>query len=1008
MRARRTVCSAAVAVLATLLTVGTATGVAFADEPPPTTADGPVETTVDEPTATPTPLTALAAARDALAATADPSSGASTALDATTAERVRSDALTLRAYFTEAPATTMPGLDLNFAQLEILAEDVLRFTEPDGALATVNVVSTGVTGVGDIAAMRSNLGTLGGALRVILAQPLPPVPSASDVAATAHAVADFVQNGSGMLDEVPDLQVRMNATSIYLQHAGFVDDVDDADVGATISAVDTLLVSLGNLVTPVPSTLAPTAEEAFAASGSFVSWADDLAAATGDADEPTIDPPLKSVDDPVFDPESGPEVAVGEEVVVTPAAPYVMRAPGVVDDVLSSGGVTMHTAAATATGGCGMYSGEYCAPPVRTHGGNVMRSPTVRVIFWGSYWDGQSSLRAGVTNLYASMSGSAYQSILQQYYDSRGYIGTSVTYGGSYIDRISPVVDFVTQATAASEAARVSKRLGWPTSDNTVWVIVLPPQSLADSGSSRGPYGICGYQGYGASGGRKYAVAVLDVPTPYRCNFIENNLRGSLTTIAAHEYVGVVTNPWLNGWYDGLNQHLPDLCRALFFDGPGGEKVSRIWSDGNKGCVTSFTPTFRYRVDTRSAPPGDNGPGTVMSRGHSYKGGLFRVTNTGTMPWIPFSSTPTYLATAGDECSKFYDWTSGSGWASCRRIKLDSGGIGVLPGETTAFSFTMRPDARVLEGAGNEGQSFRLVVENRATMTASSGSAPGITGLKIGRYNATAVVPPGGYFAAGAAGSDVTVKVNVLNSGASTWYPNEVVNIGTPAGTSSRYAAGSWPTGPGGCRKCRAHRVKSVVPPNGNYSFDLVLHIPAGTLPVPPPPAATLLPVADVVRADTRTTVSAPYMTNGRFDVQFIVVPTVVGSHDVTGYALFGRNPSVPDVVVPEAPDLSGTATMSASLVTLQAGSFGCLAVATVDASTTAIDSCVATVTKASGEVRTYYASATSSTGAVATTVFAGIDYDDAAGDAIRVCWSNTATFLSGSPVSRSDCAQSP
>ncbi len=297
----------------------------------------------------------------------------------------------------------------------------------------------------------------------------------------------------------------------------------------------------------------------------------------------------------------------------------------------------------------------------------------------------------------------------------------------------------------------------------------------------------------------------------------------------------------------------------------------------------------------------------------------------------------------------------------------------------------------MLDGKEDLGQSFNLVTENLAWMSPSSGSAPALTELKTSVFNATVIAPPGGYFAAGAAGADTTVKVTVVNAGTAPWYPNEVVYIGTPPGTTSKFTAANWPKGPGGCRNCRAHRVSPLVAPGASYTFDLTLHIPAGTLPVPAP-YQDLLPVADVPRVDTGLLESKPYMGAGQFRVTLVVVPKPLGYHEVTGYGLMGGT----------VPDLTPAPTTSS---TLALGTFTCIAVADADALTTTVETCTVTVQHGDGTSESRSAGAATSSGSVAATGGTGLGYDPAAGDTAQVCWTASATFADGTTTRRTACS---
>ena len=536
----------------------------------------------------------------------------------------------------------------------------------------------------------------------------------------------------------------------------------------------------------------------------------------------------------------------------------------------------------------------------------------------------------------------------------------------------------VTSSQVGAYAVTASRaRAGWGTSDSVVWVVVLPPGSIADWEDENGvskPKEKCGYQSYMRSGDRGYVIAEVDYPRP-GCMFIKDDVRGSLSTIGGHEYVGAVTNPQLNGWYDGMGQHLPDLCRKRFIRGPGGEYVSQVWSNGDKRCVSSFTPRFAYRITGVRKPDGDNGPNSPYTRGHSYSAAIINAVNTGNMTWLAFGAKTTYLATADNGCSPFTDTGKASRWASCRRLYMSNRYVD--PGESTQFTFSLRPDGSLVDGRRYE-EAFTLIAGTTWMSNTGSTSAR-MTDMAMHTFAAANVASaPVGYVAVGQQGTDVKVPITLRNTGTATWFPNEVLTIGTPPGTASPYAARSWPKGPDGCRDCRAHRVTRLVPPGATYTFDLTLHLPANRKVGG---VQTFYPFADVVRISDRATVPTQ-LKGGVFDVRVVVLPSPVGTHQVFGQGFAdGGEPN------------AGTS------------GFSCVAVSNADAVSTGVTSCSVQVTTLAGQVFTASAGGSSTAGAV--DVVAGlVPYDPAAGDTVVVCWAVTSTFLDGTKDDDTGCTR--
>ena len=68
------------------------------------------------------------------------------------------------------------------------------------------------------------------------------------------------------------------------------------------------------------------------------------------------------------------------------------------------------------------------ASPLVYHGGSVVRNPQVRVVFWGSNWNQYPGAREQIQGLFSTLSGSNYQGILTEYYDTGGTISPNVSF----------------------------------------------------------------------------------------------------------------------------------------------------------------------------------------------------------------------------------------------------------------------------------------------------------------------------------------------------------------------------------------------------------------------------------------------------------------------------------------------------------------------------------------------------------------------------------------------------
>lgn len=319
------------------------------------------------------------------------------------------------------------------------------------------------------------------------------LPTAEEVQALARSIDAYVRGQAD--DASAALLNELARVSAYL--------TDDQHQRTAKTAVTTLLLTLANTVNPLPAWLAPTAEVAVNASGELVSWADDLVQQGvegpgpfyGKTDTDTDEAPASSTDG---------VTPLNSDLVVADQAIAVEQPTAVTKPVPPTTAIGLpaeDTVAANAPYDCGMYPArnESCVPPMRSGGGRVIQRPIVRVVLVGSWWYGETNLRGGLENVFGNMSGSGYQNILRQYYDlTAGYVGPEVIFQGTHILAGSPP-PIASSAQVASYAVRASReRAGWKTSPSVVWVVALPPQSVADS-ATYGPYGKCGYQAHATS-----------------------------------------------------------------------------------------------------------------------------------------------------------------------------------------------------------------------------------------------------------------------------------------------------------------------------------------------------------------------------------------------------------------------------------------------------------------------------------------------------------------------------
>ncbi|HEY2289149.1 MAG TPA: hypothetical protein VGM86_00485 [Thermoanaerobaculia bacterium] len=222
------------------------------------------------------------------------------------------------------------------------------------------------------------------------------------------------------------------------------------------------------------------------------------------------------------------------------------------------------------------------------HGGGVIASPKVVLVFWGPSFNNAASpdyAYARTLQAYRNQLGSTAEwSALQEY-----GIMFPVNLGSGtadWFDTSTPP----TNVTDAIVRAEVNRYLSTHAFNNsTVYEVVTPSTSYSSSGSSTscgGPsLAYCAYHGsYTASLGTvKYSIQPY--PSCSGCKVSGWSDVQNQEHFVFHETCNAVTNP-VNGWYDSSGNEVCDKCAwspTPFLD--GGYGYQYIWSNRTAGCV---------------------------------------------------------------------------------------------------------------------------------------------------------------------------------------------------------------------------------------------------------------------------------------------------------------------------------------------------------------------------------------------------------------------------------------
>ena len=197
------------------------------------------------------------------------------------------------------------------------------------------------------------------------------------------------------------------------------------------------------------------------------------------------------------------------------------------------------------------------------HGGPVMKSPNVYVIWYGN-WGTNSSLQL-VPEFVRGLAGSVWWDIITTYTDGSGSpIPNAINYRGSAFDSFSQGT-FIADPPAVVRG--VLDRGLQPVDANGIYYI-LGSTGVTFNGLC---FPICGFHsslGYGSTT-LKFAIGADNLCggcAPIQTTQSPNNNPGfdAMVNIMAHELAETVTDPIGNGWFSASGNENADLCAWQF------------------------------------------------------------------------------------------------------------------------------------------------------------------------------------------------------------------------------------------------------------------------------------------------------------------------------------------------------------------------------------------------------------------------------------------------------------
>ena len=192
------------------------------------------------------------------------------------------------------------------------------------------------------------------------------------------------------------------------------------------------------------------------------------------------------------------------------------------------------------------------------HGGPVQRNQKVYTIFWNPGSPFPSGYQQTINQFVQDLNGSPYYAIASQYDDQTGNIGTTLTFGGTWLDTTNPFPETALSfSDLMAEVNRAKAANGW-TSDANSYFQIYTPIGITSSVS-----GICGLHWFSNP-----AVGQILFPRS-GCipagPFPNDAFADPAINVSAHEILETVTDPLGNAWYfQNVSGEISDLCNFSF------------------------------------------------------------------------------------------------------------------------------------------------------------------------------------------------------------------------------------------------------------------------------------------------------------------------------------------------------------------------------------------------------------------------------------------------------------
>jgi hypothetical protein len=204
------------------------------------------------------------------------------------------------------------------------------------------------------------------------------------------------------------------------------------------------------------------------------------------------------------------------------------------------------------------------SPLLYLHGGNVLVSPTIYSIWWGSQWNNATFAGdkiTGMTAFFNGYSGTNFSATTAEYEGNDGrFVSGQATFMGNTTDTSAPPSRALSTTGAVAEACKIANNNPDP---NAVYFIF--------TATGAGHVSYCAWHSWGnCSNGAPIQVAYMpNIDGIAGCDPVDRTTSHSqglaaLANVTSHELSEAITDPRGTGWVDQNGQEDGDKCAWTF------------------------------------------------------------------------------------------------------------------------------------------------------------------------------------------------------------------------------------------------------------------------------------------------------------------------------------------------------------------------------------------------------------------------------------------------------------